>query len=345
MTPPGSRTASPAAPSPTRRPSGRAQLDDPLAAATGGPRDVQHDRTPVGAVPVERGGLGVGVVDDEEVAPAQHAREPGEREVSQRASRARDQQPHPVPRHPTSLGRGGGRQLGRHGERSAVDAGLIAGTTRVGGAVAAGRGPLVDQPEERRDDGLGFGPVGDVLARERPLVHGGAHVAGVERVDGQVGLLDAEHGRVVVERGLGGAVAAPARVGLDGGVGAERHHGAAGGAQRGQRELGELQRGEQGGLEDGAQRVGRVGRRAAAAGEGPSSPALCTSRSMPLARGGDQRGARGRVVHVAGHRAHAGQVGDGGPQPRRVAGAAITATPRSASAAGEGESEARFRRR
>ena len=53
--------------------------------------------------------------------------------------------------------------------------------------VAAGRGPGVEQPQQRGHDGLRFGAVGDVLAGERRLVHLGAHVAGIERVDTDAG--------------------------------------------------------------------------------------------------------------------------------------------------------------
>ena len=67
--------------------------------------------------------------------------------------------------------------------------------------------------------GLGRRAVGDVLAGEGVLVHLGAHVAGVDGQHPQLGVLGGEHPADVVERGLGGAVAAPALVGLDRRVG------------------------------------------------------------------------------------------------------------------------------
>ena len=58
-----------------------------------------------------------------------------------------------------------------------------AGTAaRSDGAVAPARQVAGHQPQQGRDDRLGLRPVGDVLARERVLVHLGAHVAGVDGV-------------------------------------------------------------------------------------------------------------------------------------------------------------------
>ena len=48
-----------------------------------------------------------------------------------------------------------------------------------------------------------------------------AHVPGIDRVGAEGRILDPEHRREVSERGLRGAVAAPALVRLDGGVGAD----------------------------------------------------------------------------------------------------------------------------
>ena len=59
-------------------------------------------------------------------------------------------------------------------------------------------------------------------------MHVGGHVAGVDGVDAQLGVLDGEDGGELVEGGLARAVAAPARVGLDGGVGADVDDRAAG---------------------------------------------------------------------------------------------------------------------
>ena len=80
-------------------------------------------------------------------------------------------------------------------------------------------GRLGEQAAQGGHDGLGLGPVGDVLAREGLLVHRRAHVAGIEPVDPHVGLLGGEHVATLLERRLRRAVAAPALVALDGGVG------------------------------------------------------------------------------------------------------------------------------
>ena len=68
------------------------------------------------------------------------------------------------------------------------------GRHQVGGAVPAARQPFGDQLGERRHHGLGPGPVGDVLAGERRLVHRGAQVA--ERL---LDLLRAAPPRLLVE--------------------------------------------------------------------------------------------------------------------------------------------------
>ena len=74
-------------------------------------------------------------------------------------------------------------------------------------------------------------------------MHLGAHVAGVDGVDAQVGALDAEDRRPLLERGLGGAVAAPAVVGLNAGVGGDVENRAAVG-DVGEGELRECQWGQ-----------------------------------------------------------------------------------------------------
>ena len=104
----------------------------------------------------------------------------------------------------------GRRRQGAHGTAPADD--------QVGGAVAPARAVAPDQLQERGHDGRGLGPVGDVLAGERGLVHRGAQVAGVDRPHGQRGELDRQHRPEMLERGLAGAVAAPPLVGLDRGV-------------------------------------------------------------------------------------------------------------------------------
>ena len=78
---------------------------------------------------------------------------------------------------------------------------------------------------------------------ERVLVHLRAHVAGVDGVDAQVGMLGGEDGAELLERRLRRAVAAPALVGLNGGVGGDVEDARAR-AQTRQCELHERERGE-----------------------------------------------------------------------------------------------------
>ena len=82
-------------------------------------------------------------------------------------------------------------------------------------AVAAAGQRTLQEPEQRRYGGRRLRAVGDVLAGERVLVHLGAHVARVDGVHAQRGLLGRQHPGRVVEPGLGRAVAAPGLVGLD----------------------------------------------------------------------------------------------------------------------------------
>src|SRR5438132_2934384 len=70
------------------------------------------------------------------------------------------------------------------------------------------------------------GSIRDVLARERRLVHVGAHVAGVDRADPQPRFLDGEDFGELVLGSLGRPVTAPAPVAFDGGVGTDQHHAA-----------------------------------------------------------------------------------------------------------------------
>ena len=120
-------------------------------------------------------------------------------------------------------GRGGSSKRRRaHAERS----------RRVAGAVEAARLVALDQGEEAGHALLGRRPVGDVLAGERVLLHLRSHVAGVDRVDAEAGLLGAEHGGELRECGLRRAVAAPGLVRLDGRVGGEVDDPRAGGEMR-----------------------------------------------------------------------------------------------------------------
>ena len=75
-------------------------------------------------------------------------------------------------------------------------------------------------------------------------MHARVHVAGVDRVDPEAGLLGGEHACELLERRLRGAVAAPAFVGLDGGVGGDVDDAAAAASEQRERELREPQRRE-----------------------------------------------------------------------------------------------------
>ena len=100
------------------------------------------------------------------------------------------------------------------------------------------------------NDGVRLGPVRDVLAGEGLLVHLRPHVARVERVAPQPRLLLAQHGGELVKPGLRRAVAAPAGIGLDGGVRADVDDGAAGGGERLDDGLDQRQRRDHVGLVD-----------------------------------------------------------------------------------------------
>src|ERR1035437_5926440 len=118
-------------------------------------------------------------------------------------------------------------------------AGAVAGRHQVGGAVPAAWQPLRDEPDERGDHRLGPRPVRDVLAGEGPLVHVGAQVARVGPPDADRELLGRQHVRRLLQCGLGGAEATPARVRLHGRVRGDVEHGAAVRAQQRQQLLGQ----------------------------------------------------------------------------------------------------------
>ena len=219
----------------------------------------------------------------------------------------------PVPlRRCRGLGVGGERERRRH--RVAPADSRSAARYR-----PLGRSPSISA-SRRRDDGLRRRPVADVLAREGGLVHVGRHVAGVDRVDPQLRVLDGEDGGELVEGGLARAVAAPARVGLDGGVRADVHDPAAGAAEGREDGLDERERRDGVDGEDAQELVGRqVGelrQRARAEVAGvvdeqvePRADRLGQGRAVP--RVGDVPGDGGDEVG-------AGECGDG----RRPAGAA-----------------------
>ena len=162
-------------------------------------------------------------------------RSPGDRNVPRSVKRACSMPPGRATSSRTPSRVGGGAvasrpagQFERGGHRLASGRRQPRPTRRRG---SARRRPGIEQPEQRRDHGRGLRPVADVLAGEGGLVHVGAHVAGVHGIDAKVGLLGGEDGAELVEGGLGRPVAAPARVGLDGRVGADVQHDPAGRAQ------------------------------------------------------------------------------------------------------------------
>ena len=173
-----------------------------------------------------------------------------------------DEQAHAVAREPARLGRLVGLDERRQLERAhARHPGELAS------AVGAARQVALDQRQQAGNALLGRRPVGDVLAGERVLLHPRAHVARVDRVRAQAGVLGCEDRRQVGQRGLGRAVAAPGLVRLDGRIRAEVDDARVGGEAR-QRELDERERSEHVHLVDLAQRVEVVVARAAAAASG-----------------------------------------------------------------------------
>ena len=116
------------------------------------------------------------------------------------------------------------RPAGRSGPGRRSDGGQGVTRRRLAARGTGRSAVTVDQGEEPRHAVLRRRTVGDVLAGEGVLVHLRAHVAGVDAQHPEVGALDGEDPADVVQRGLGGAVAAPALVGLDGGVGRDVDH-------------------------------------------------------------------------------------------------------------------------
>jgi hypothetical protein len=143
-------------------------------------------------------------------------------------------------------------------------------------------------------------------------VHVGGHVAGVDGVDPQPGVLHGEDGGQLVEGGLAGAVATPAGVGLDGGVGADVDDGAAGVAQRGEDGLHERERGHD---VDGEEVRELVGRQVGQGGQRTRAERarVVDQEVEPRSRGLGQRGAVPRVGDVARDRGDAVRVREGGP--------------------------------
>ena len=137
----------------------------------------------------------------------------------------------------------------------------------------------LDQLEQPGHALLGRRPIGDVLAGERLLVHLRAHVTGVDRIHPQRRLLGGEDRRQLLERCLRGAVAAPARVGLERRVGGHVDDRAAGGIS-GSASWVERQRRLHIDVVDALELVERIAARARAAGSGRAALALLTSRSI-----------------------------------------------------------------
>ena len=89
------------------------------------------------------------------------------------------------------------------------------GGDQLGTSIAAAGQMGADQSHHDRGHSLWLGPIADVLARIRRLVHGGPHVAWVEAVPPEVRLLRRPGQRLVIKRRLAGPVAAPCLVVLD----------------------------------------------------------------------------------------------------------------------------------
>ena len=147
----------------------------------------------------------------------------------------------------------------------------------------------------------------------------GVHVAGVEGVHAQLGVLDGEHRRGVVEGRLGRAVRPPAGVGLDGGVGRHVDDAAAAGAQCRQDELDQRDRREGVHLEHleqvGERVLGERGQRAR-----PEDAGVVDEQVEAAGDGGGERRAVVVVDDVTGDRGDGGGVGeagDGGGEARR----------------------------
>ena len=133
----------------------------------------------------QRGGERRRGVDHEQVARAQEAWSAAKRVCGDRAVRARRDEQRARPRAARARSVAG-----------AISASAIVGHARaareLGCPVAAARQRALDQREQPGDAVLRRRPVGDVLARERLLVHLGAHVAWVDAVDAQPRVLGGE---------------------------------------------------------------------------------------------------------------------------------------------------------
>ena len=204
-----------------------------------------------------------------------------------------------------------------HGATSAsAGAGPAAPSGRVVHPVAAAGRPVVDQPHQAGDLLLGRRPVADVLAGEGVLVHPGPHVARVDPVHAHPVLLGRQHPAELLQRRLGGAVAAPALVALDRRVGGHVDDRAPLGPQVGEGGLDDPQRGHHVGgqhaLEVAGPQPGDMGE-----GARPQRAGVVDHQLEPAEAGGggDQRGGVDGVGDVAGQGDDAAGAGgiDGGP--------------------------------
>ena len=178
---------------PGRRGGARPSTDRPAAGSRGGPAAA----APSGAVPSTSAARVPDVLTTTR-SPSSRKRGSSVKCVCTSVpSPVGHQHPHGVAGHAPGLGRRGRLELGGQGERQRVELGQGAGAAARGTASArscrAPRRRRVRRPGSARSGGRfrsgparrappsRHGSVGDVLAGEGVLVHGGAHVAGVDR--------------------------------------------------------------------------------------------------------------------------------------------------------------------
>ena len=298
-------------------------------------REMEVDGGAVGARGGERGGDGGGGVDDEQVTGAQVGGQAAEAVVDERQAVALcDEQADLVALEPARLGRrarlvGGGQG---EGERAAH----ACDSMQRPGGVATTRQLALDQRQQPGHALRGRRAVGDVLAGEGLLVHARVHVARVDGVDAPCRVLGGEDRGQLLERGLRGAVAAPALVGLDRSVGGDVDDPGVLGQAR-ERELDQRQRGDHVDAVDGLEHVERVvgERRLRARAE---QRGVVDEQVDALARGLDERAPVARIADVAGEGDDVGELRGGGLERPRVAG--VDHEPPAALGEGSGEGEA-----
>ena len=175
--------------------------------------------------------IAAGIVADvftTSVSPApQMCGEIGERRRARRRRSPFDTSSRTSPR-PTPRASGGSCASSAGVERDAIErrgARATAVMTPTSGDTSRDRSgdPISIERDEPGHDRLGQRAIGDVLARERVLVHLGAHVAGIDHQHAHARDARRRARRQLLERGLRRAVAAPTFVGLDRGVGRDVH--------------------------------------------------------------------------------------------------------------------------